>query len=468
MNRYAPMLLVLAAVWGASYLFIKVAVDEIAPAPMMAMRTLLAAAVLIAYVVSRFGWERTRAEARQAWRHFLVLGALNAAVPFWLIAWGEQHIDSGLAAVVQASVPIFNALIALKVLPQERLNGTRALGLGIGIVGVAVVTGIHPSGGWLAVAGALAVVLSSLSYASAGVYGQLAVSGTTGPMLAAGSMLMGGVILLPLALFQLPDAVPSWEATGSILALSLLGTALAQLILYRILASHGSARLSLVTYLMPGFALLYGATILDEKITAATIVGLALILGGVALASGAVRLPAGRDRPRPAMNVTLRPAAPDDLEFLTDLYADEAVRPFLATGGRYERDGIAEQLERDPQEGGLLVVELEGDRAGAMFWERTNIRSRIAHVSGIAIHPDFRGRRLADDAARLLQHHLIRERGFHRLELEIYGFNERAQRHAERSGYVREGVKRQAYRQGNGWVDGVLYAIVEEDLDAPR
>jgi drug/metabolite transporter (DMT)-like permease len=290
-NRYAPMLLVLAAVWGASYLFIKVAVDEIAPAPMMAMRTLLAAAVLISYVLWRFGWERTRAEARAAWRHFLILGALNAAVPFWLIAWGEQHIDSGLAAVVQASVPIFNALIALKVLPHERLSATRALGLAIGIVGVAVVTGIHPSGGWLAIAGALAVVLSSLSYATAGVYGQLAVSGTTGPVLAAGSMLMGGLILLPLALFQLPDAVPSWEATGSILALSLLGTALAQLILYRILAHHGSARLSLVTYLMPGFALVYGATILDEQITAATLVGLLLILGGVALASGAVRFP---------------------------------------------------------------------------------------------------------------------------------------------------------------------------------
>jgi drug/metabolite transporter (DMT)-like permease len=294
------MLFVLASLWGASYLFIKVAVDEIAPAPMMAARTLLAAAVLIAYVVWRFGWERTRAEARAAWRHFLILGVLNAAVPFWLIAWGEQHIDSGLAAVVQASVPIFNALIALKVLPHERLSGTRALGLAIGIVGVAVVTGIHPSGGWLAIAGALAVVLSSLSYAASGVYGQLAVSGTTGPVLAAGSMLMGGAFLLPLALFQLPHSVPSLEATASILALSLLGTALAQLILYRILALHGSARLSLVTYLMPGFALLYGATLLDEKITAATLLGLALILGGVALASGSVRLPW-----RPA--VTARP-----------------------------------------------------------------------------------------------------------------------------------------------------------------
>ena len=168
------------------------------------------------------------------------------------------------------------------------------------------------------------------------------------------------------------------------------------------------------------------------------------------------------------MTVKLRPGEPEDLDFLTGLYADEAVRPYLAAGGRYERAGIAEQLERDPDTGGLLVIELNGERAGAMLWERTNVRSRIAHVSGIAIHRDFRGRRLADEAARLLQHQLIRGRGFHRIELEIYGFNERAQRHAERSGYVREGVKRMAYRQGDGWVDGVLYAIVEEDLAEPR
>ncbi len=168
------------------------------------------------------------------------------------------------------------------------------------------------------------------------------------------------------------------------------------------------------------------------------------------------------------MSVALRRAEPEDLDFLTDLYADEAVRPFLAAAGRYDRDGIVEQLERDSDEGGLLVVESDGDRAGALFWERRNLRSRIAHVGGIAIHPDFRGRRLADDAARLLQHHLIRERGFHRIELEIYGFNERAQRHAERSGWVREGVKRKAYRHGDGWADGVLYALIEEDLDDPR
>jgi drug/metabolite transporter (DMT)-like permease len=284
------MLLVLAAVWGASYLFIKVAVEDIAPAPMMSARTLLAAAVLLSYVVWRFGRERAVAELRGAWRHCVVLGILNAALPFWLIAWGEQHIDSGLAAVVQASVPIFNAILVLRFLPHERLTLPRAAGLAIGIVGVAVVTGIHPEGGTVAIVGALAVVLSSLSYASAGVYGQRAVSGTAGPVLAAGSMLAAGLILLPLAAFQLPASTPSLEAIGSVLALSLAGTALAQLILFRMLALHGSARLSLVTYLMPGFALLYGALILDEAITWATLAGLALILGGVTLASGAVRL----------------------------------------------------------------------------------------------------------------------------------------------------------------------------------
>ena len=167
------------------------------------------------------------------------------------------------------------------------------------------------------------------------------------------------------------------------------------------------------------------------------------------------------------MNAAIRPAGAGDLDFLVELYADEDVRPFLAAAGRYDREGIAEQLAQDPETGGVMVVELDGAPAGAMAWELRNRRSAIVHVSGLAVHPSFRGRRLADDAARLLQHHLIRERGFHRIELEIYGFNERAQRHAERSGFVREGVRRKAYRRDDGWVDGVLYGVVAEDLD-PR
>lgn len=291
MTRYWTMLLILAATWGASYLFIKVAVEDIAPGPMMATRLLVAAAILIGYLSWRLGLGKAVQEMRKAWKHCLVLGVINAALPFWLIAWGEQHIDSSLAAVVQASVPIFNALLVIRFLPHERLTRARALGLTVGIVGVAVVTGIHPEGGWWAIAGTLAVVVSSVSYAAGGVYGQRAVSGTAGPVLAAGSMLAGGLILLPLALFQFPGELPGWKAAGSLAALTVLGTALAQLILFRILALHGSSRLSLVTYLMPGFALVYGAVLLDEQLTATTIGGLVLILVGVAIASGAVRLP---------------------------------------------------------------------------------------------------------------------------------------------------------------------------------
>jgi aminoglycoside 6'-N-acetyltransferase len=168
------------------------------------------------------------------------------------------------------------------------------------------------------------------------------------------------------------------------------------------------------------------------------------------------------------MTVSIRPAGPDDVDFLVELYADEDVRPFLAASGSYDRAGVVAKVEQDPERGGVMVVELEGERAGAMAWELTNRRSGIVHVAGLAVHPDFRGRRLADDAARLFQRHLIHERGFHRIELEVYGFNERAQRHAERAGFVREGVKRRAYRHGDGWVDSVLYAVVAEDLDAPR
>jgi RimJ/RimL family protein N-acetyltransferase len=168
------------------------------------------------------------------------------------------------------------------------------------------------------------------------------------------------------------------------------------------------------------------------------------------------------------VTVSIRPATAADVDFLTDLYAGDDVRPFLAAAGSYDRDGVAEKIARDPDAGGAMVVELEGERAGAMVWEVTNRRSRIVHVSGVAVHPRFRGRRLADDAARLLQRHLIRELGFHRIELEIYGFNERAQRHVERAGFVREGVKRKAYRHGDGWVDGVLYALLEDELDEPR
>jgi RimJ/RimL family protein N-acetyltransferase len=162
------------------------------------------------------------------------------------------------------------------------------------------------------------------------------------------------------------------------------------------------------------------------------------------------------------VSISIRPATEADLDFLVELYAHEEVRPFLAAGRPYDRDWIVGSLD------GIVVAELDGQPAGAFVWELRNERNGIVHVGGVAVHPRYRGRRLADDAARLLQRHLLVERGFHRIELEIYGFNERAQRHVERAGFVKEGVKRKAYRRGDDWVDGVLYGLVAEDLDEPR
>jgi RimJ/RimL family protein N-acetyltransferase len=168
----------------------------------------------------------------------------------------------------------------------------------------------------------------------------------------------------------------------------------------------------------------------------------------------------------------LRRADPDDVDFIVELTTHEEVEPYLAGSRPRDREGLLAEIERsqrEPDEFGRFVVEVEQgkgwDRAGTMGFELANRRSRIANLGNLAIHPDFRGRRLSDVAAKMLQRHLLFDLGFHRLQLEIYGFNKRAQRHAERAGFVREGVRRRAYRRHDAWVDGVIYGLVREDLE---
>jgi drug/metabolite transporter (DMT)-like permease len=285
------MLGFLAAVWGASYLFIKVAVEEIEPAAMMFFRLVIAVALLVPFVLLREGTARGLRELGRAWRPGLVLGTVNAAVPFTLIAWGEKHIDSGVAAIANATVPLFVVLLAIRFRPSERANGTRLAGVLLGLVGVAVLAGAQPEGGWWAVAGTLAVVVASLAYAIGGLYGQGASKVVSAPVLATVSMIGGTLVLLPFALLQLPDDTPGWKASASVAALAVGGTALAQLVVFRMLRLHGAARLSLVTYLLPVTAVAYGVVLLDERLTVGVLAGLALILPGVALGSGALRLP---------------------------------------------------------------------------------------------------------------------------------------------------------------------------------
>jgi RimJ/RimL family protein N-acetyltransferase len=166
--------------------------------------------------------------------------------------------------------------------------------------------------------------------------------------------------------------------------------------------------------------------------------------------------------------VRIRRAEPGDADFLLELMTHEDVQPYMAVIRPKDRDGVLAEIERsqtEPEEFGRFVIELDGGRAGAMGFEVANRRSRIANLGSLAVHPDFRGRRLADEAARLFQRHLIFDLGYHRVQMEIYGFNERAQRHAERAGWVREGVRRKAYHRHGDWVDSVIYGLVREDLE---
>jgi RimJ/RimL family protein N-acetyltransferase len=167
----------------------------------------------------------------------------------------------------------------------------------------------------------------------------------------------------------------------------------------------------------------------------------------------------------------LRRAVAADADFIVELFGHEEVEPFLAAVHATERDEVVAEIERslaEPEEFGRFVIEVlreEGwARAGVLGFEVANRRSRIANLGRLAVHPDHRGRRLADAAAHLFQRHLLFELGYHRLQLECYGFNDRAIRHAERAGFVREGVKRKAYWRHGEWVDGVLFGLLREDL----
>lgn len=168
------------------------------------------------------------------------------------------------------------------------------------------------------------------------------------------------------------------------------------------------------------------------------------------------------------MTVAIRRARADDADFIAELVTHEDVEPFLAAVRAKDREDVLAEIERseaEPDAVGVFLIEVDGERAGTMRFERANRRSRIADLGGLAVHPDHRGAKVADKAARLFQRHLFEDLGFHRLQMEIYGFNERAMRHAERSGFVHEGVRRKAYWRNDEWVDGVLYGLVAEDLD---
>jgi RimJ/RimL family protein N-acetyltransferase len=165
--------------------------------------------------------------------------------------------------------------------------------------------------------------------------------------------------------------------------------------------------------------------------------------------------------------IELRRATVDDVDWLVELMNGEETEPFLSGARAFDREGILADVERslaEPEKSGRLIILVDGERAGVMGFQERSEAHRIASLGGLAVHPRFRGRGVADDAARLLQRYLFLELGFHRLELSCYGFNERAIRHSERVGFVREGVRRRAYLRHGEWQDAVEFALLREEL----
>jgi len=287
------MLVGLALLWGASFMFIKIADRQLAPATLILGRLGFAAVTLALIVPFTVGWRDAMAATRENWPWLVVVALVNTAAPFWLIAWGETRIASGLASIIQGAVPIFNALFAFAFFREVRVTGMRLVGFGLGFVGVALIVGGQPSG---KVLGALAVVGMALCYAVGGLFMGRHLLGVSPIVIALTSTAIAAFVDLPAGIAQAPHSWPGWRPVASVVVLGVPLLGFAYLLFFALITGPGAAYASLVAYLIPPIALAYGAIFLGEKFGALAFSGLVLILGGVALGTGVVALASLRSR----------------------------------------------------------------------------------------------------------------------------------------------------------------------------
>jgi drug/metabolite transporter (DMT)-like permease len=280
------LLCLLGAIWGTSFLFIKIIVHEVPPITLVAGRSGLAAFVLWAFIFLR---KLPRPKDPSIWRAFAVVGIFNGALPYTLISWGEQYIPSGWAALLQATTPIFTILAAHFLTKDDRITGKKALGILLGFTGVGLLMLPELSIGNIASTwGMLAIVGSSLSYALASIFARKYLKGISPMVSSAGQLTFGFAYILPLSLFiDRPYALsPSPQVLLSWITLSLLGTVVAYNIYYILLERTSATFTVSVTYIVPIFGLLLGAWVLNEILNPIIIISLVLILTGVLLIRG--------------------------------------------------------------------------------------------------------------------------------------------------------------------------------------
>ncbi|HMJ94357.1 MAG TPA: EamA family transporter [Thermoleophilaceae bacterium] len=275
-------------IWGMPYLFIKIAVDEISPSVVAWSRLAIAAAVLLP-VAWKLGALRGLG---QRWRIITIFAAVEMAVPWPLIGYGEVHVSSSLTAILIAAVPLFVALLATRFDQAERPTPTRLVGMLIGLVGVVALVGIDIGSHGDELVGALAILFSAFLYAIGPMIVKRRFSDVDplGPV--AASLGVATLLVTPFALADVPDSVPAADTLASVAVLGLLCSALAFLFFFRLIAEIGPGRATVITYINPVVALALGVTILDESVTTGVVVGLLLIVAGSWLSTDG-RLPPG-------------------------------------------------------------------------------------------------------------------------------------------------------------------------------
>jgi drug/metabolite transporter (DMT)-like permease len=302
-RRSWSLLVVLGAIWGASFLLIEIGLRDLAPGLLAWARIALAALVLMAFAHA----SGALAGLRERLPGIMVLAAVQVAGPFLLIAAGQQEITSSLAGILMTTAPIFGAVLAIWVDHEERSSGLRLVGVILGFVGVVVLLGLDLDGSAMALLGGLAVVLAGLGYAVGGFIIKHRFGGYQPLGVAAAVMTGSAVWLTPAAIASVPPAAPGAGPLLAVVALGVVGTGVAFAIYYELFATVGPARTLIVAYLIPGFAVAYGALLLGESITVVTLAGLALILAGSWLAAEG-RVPwRPRVMPRPAEPVAPEP-----------------------------------------------------------------------------------------------------------------------------------------------------------------
>jgi drug/metabolite transporter (DMT)-like permease len=272
---------VLAALWGASYMFIKVALDDVSPIIVVWVRLVLAALVLLPIAYRRGALRSLRPHLPVV----AVLSVIQVLGPFLLITFGEKHIASALAGILVASAPIFTALLAFRFDREELATGWRLVGVLVGIVGVALLFGVDLTGESAALLGGLMVLLASLGYAIGPLEMKRRMTGVPPVATAAATMTFAALLLTPAVPFAWPNHAPGVDTVASLLVLGAGGTGIAFLIFYTLIAEVGPGRATVVAYIAPGFSVVYGVTLLGESFTAGTAAGLIFILAGSWLAA---------------------------------------------------------------------------------------------------------------------------------------------------------------------------------------